>query len=209
LNRVGFRALLITDGWDERVTAARVAAALGAVTPGFAAVQLRAPGLTGRALFDAAKQLVEVAHAAGAQLVVNDRVDVAQATGADGVHLPSTGLPPASARRLGGDAFLVGVSTHARGEAEAAQAGGADYVVFGPVYFTPSKAAYGAPVGLAALGDVARAVALPVFALGGVDVARAVECVAAGARVACIGAVLGQADAARAARSLEDALKGS
>src|SRR5438874_13506851 len=94
LNRVGFRALFITDGWDERTTAARVEAALAAVTPGFAAVQLRAPGLSGRALLAAATQLVAIARTHGAALVLNDRVDVALAAGADGVHLPSSGLPP-------------------------------------------------------------------------------------------------------------------
>ena len=208
MNSVQFRFLFITDGWDA-TTAGRVEAALDACAPGEAAVQLRAPGLTGRALLAAATQLAAIAHAHGAALLVNDRVDVALAAGADGVHLPASGLLPARARQLGGDDFLVGVSTHARGEAVAAQAGGADYVVFGPVFFTPSKAAYGAPAGLAALGDVARAVDGPLFALGGVDAARAGACVAAGARVACIGAVLGQADAARGARSIEDALKGS
>jgi thiamine-phosphate pyrophosphorylase len=209
LNRVGFRALFITDAWEEPTTAARVRAALAAVTPGFAAVQLRAPGLGGRAMLAAATQLVAIAHAAGAALLVNDRVDVALAAGADGVHLPASGLSPALARRLGGADFLVGVSTHALEEAVAAQRGGADYVVFGPVFFTPSKAEYGAPAGLAALGEVARAVEVPVFALGGVDGARARVCATAGARIACIGAVLGQADAAGGARSIEDALKGS
>lgn len=209
MNRVGFRALFITDGWDEAVTPARVQAALAAVTPGFAAVQLRAPRLGGRDLYAAAKQLVAIAHAAGAALVVNDRVDVALAAGADGVHLPASGMAPALARRLGGRDFLVGVSTHALAEAVAAQEAGADYVVFGPVYFTPSKAEYGAPLGVGALGDAARAVTVPLFALGGIDAARAPECAAAGARVACIGAVLGQSHAARSARSIEDALKGS
>jgi thiamine-phosphate pyrophosphorylase len=209
LNRVDFGALFITDGWDERVTPVRVAVALGAVAHGFAAVQLRARGLGGRALFAAATQLAAIAHAAGAKLLVNDRVDVALAAGADGVHLPASGLGAALARQLGGPNFLVGVSTHARAEALAAARAGADYVVFGPVYFTPSKAGYGPPTGLAALAEAARTVAVPLFALGGVDAARARECVAAGARVACIGAVLGQADAAGGARNIEDALKGS
>jgi thiamine-phosphate pyrophosphorylase len=77
-------------------------------------------------------------------------------------------------------------------EATAAAAAGADYVTFGPVYPTASKAAFGQPVGVGALAAVVRALVIPVFALGGVDVARAAECRAVGARLACIGAVLGR-----------------
>lgn len=195
------RILLITDGFGAE-TAARVAAALGAVPRGSVAVQLRAKGMEGRALLAAAEALVEVAHARGAMLMVNERADVALAAGADGVHLPVRGLPVAAARRWLGARLLVGASTHSAAEAERAWRGGADYITFGPVYPTASKAAYGPPVGLDALAEAVRAAAGPVFALGGVDAARAGACVARGARVACIGAVLGQADPAAAARAM-------
>lgn len=195
---VHFRILLISDGFDER-TRARVEAALGALPPGVAAVQLRAKALTGRALYDAALALVPIVHARGGVLVVNDRVDVALAAGADGVHLPSRGLPPEAARRLVGDGLFVGVSTHTPAEVAAASYAGADYVTFGPVFPTAGK---GAPVGLATLANVAKAVPLPLFALGGVDASRAAAVVATGARVACIGAVLAQDDAEAAARAL-------
>ena len=186
-------------------------AALSALPTGFAAVQLRARRLDGAALFAAAKELrAATATATGAAskravpLVVNDRADVALAAGADGVHLPSRGLPPATARALVGAARLVGVSTHSVAEALAARTGGADYVVFGPVWPTGKKRD---AVGLDALAEAVRACApMPVFALGGVDATRARAVVATGARVACIGAVLGQADAAAAARALAAAM---
>ncbi|MGZ3428689.1 MAG: thiamine phosphate synthase [Polyangia bacterium] len=187
---------MITDGFDDQ-TANRVVAALRELPD--AAVQLRAKRLDGRALYDAARTLRAIAPV----LVVNDRADVALAAGADGVHLPERGIGVAAARALVGDR-LVGVSTHARDEAIAAARAGADYVVYGPVWPTAGK---GAPVGIDALAAVVRACApVPVFALGGVDAERARAAVAVGARVACIGAVLGRSDAAAGARALAAAI---
>jgi thiamine-phosphate pyrophosphorylase len=194
---------LITDGWTSS-TVERVDAALRALPAGAAAVQLRAKSLGGRALHDAAGALVEVTRGR-ALLFVNDRFDVARAAGPDGVHLPSSGLPPRPARR-GIDAargkLLIGCSTHSLAEARMSARAGADFVTFGPVFATASKAAWGAPVGLDALAEVVRALAIPVFALGGIDAAGAAKCRAAGARVACIGAVLGVSDSGAGARSL-------
>lgn len=191
-----FRLLFITDGWDA-ATAERARLAVGAAPS--AAVMLRARELGGRALHDAAARLRAIAPI----LIVHDRVDVALAVGADGVHLPSTGLPVADARTLAGDRLLVGVSTHARSEVEAAARDGADYVVFGPVWPTPGK---GAPVGVDALADAVAAARIPVFALGGVDGARARACAAVGAGVACIRAVFAADDVAQAARDLQAAM---
>lgn len=191
-----FRVLLITDGFDAD-TPSRVAAALRELDG--AAVQLRAKRLDGAALFAAAQALRSIAPI----LVVNDRVDVALAAGCDGVHLPARGLPVADARALLATR-LVGASTHTRDEALAAARAGADYVVFGPVWPTGEKQH---AVGLDALAEVVRACApMPVFALGGVDAERARAAVAVGARVACIGAVLGRRDAAAGARALAAAI---
>jgi thiamine-phosphate pyrophosphorylase len=109
------------------------------------------------------------------------------------------------ARRWLGPDALIGASTHSLAEATMAWRGGADYVTFGPVFATPSKAGLGEPVGVTALAEVVRAAPVPVFALGGIDRARVGEIRRAGARVACIGAVLGHADAAAGARALVDA----
>jgi thiamine-phosphate pyrophosphorylase len=133
---------------------------------------------------------------------VNDRADVALAAGADGVHLPSAGIPPADARRLLGPAALVGVSCHSTADVARARDGGASFATFGPLHDTPSKRAFGPPVGLAALREAAR-LGLPLVALGGVDAARAPEALRAGAAgVAVIRAWLEVPDAAAAVRAL-------
>lgn len=114
------------------------------------------------------------------RLLINGRADLALASGADGVHLPSDGVPVPPLRRRFGPDFLVGRSTHHPDEVGRAREEGADYVTFGPVYPTPSKERYGSPQGLE---NLRRAVAmgLPVFALGGVTLERLDEVAAAGA----------------------------
>jgi thiamine-phosphate pyrophosphorylase len=113
-------------------------------------------------------------------LLVNSRADLALACGAAGVHLPADGLPAAALRRIFGRRLLLGCSTHHLQEVERAQREGADYVTFGPIYETPSKARFGPPVGLPALRR-ATAIGLPVYALGGVTLERFGELAEAGA----------------------------
>jgi thiamine-phosphate pyrophosphorylase len=118
--------------------------------------------------------------------LMNDRLDIALAERAGGVHLGEKSLPLAEAQRLVGSHdsrrdFLVGVSCHSLEAARAAANGGADYLFFGPVFATPSKAAFGAPQGLERLAEVCRAVAIPVLAIGGITLANAAECLEAGA----------------------------
>jgi thiamine-phosphate pyrophosphorylase len=115
---------------------------------------------------------------AGCRVVVNRRLDLALAAGADGVHLPADGLPVAALRRRFGRGVLIGVSTHRPDEVERARDAGADYAVYGPVFPTPGKP--GAPAGLEGLGRAAG-LGLPVLALGGVDAGRLAEVAAAGA----------------------------
>lgn len=171
---------LITDRKLTRDLAARAAAALAALPPGVAAVHLREKDLGGRELLALARSLLAVCRARGQLLIVNDRIDVAVAAGADGVHLPAAGVPVAEARRLLGPAALVGVSCHGAEDVARALAAGASYATFSPVYDTPSKQAYGAPVGVDALRAAAR-LGLPLVALGGVTAARVSEVRAAGA----------------------------
>jgi thiamine-phosphate pyrophosphorylase len=193
---------LITDRGLAPDLAARAAAALAGLPPGVAAVQLREKDLGGRELLALARALLGVCRARGQRLLVNDRIDVALAAGADGVHLPAAGVPPADARRLLGPAALVGVSCHGAADVARALAGGASYATLSPIYDTPSKRAFGPPLGVAALREAA-ALGLPLVALGGVDGARAAEVRAAGAAgVAAIRAWLAGGDPAAAVRAL-------
>jgi len=121
----------------------------------------------------------------GARILVNDRLDVALATGAAGVHLGEMSLPVetvAEWRRAAGRVeFRIGASCHSVEAAREADVAGADYIFFGPVFATPSKAEFGAPQGIERLGEVCRAVRIPVLAIGGVSVENAHSCFAAGA----------------------------
>lgn len=152
-------------------------AGLRAARRGATAIQLRAPGLTSRRLFEEAVRLV-----AGLELpvVVSARADVALAAGAAGVHLPEHDLPAASARRLLGPERLVGRSVHSVAAAREAELEGADYAIFGPVLETPSHP--GSPgLGWQALAEVASAVSIPVLGIGGLDPSSLPECRRAGA----------------------------
>lgn len=144
-----------------------------------AAVQVREKDLDDRALFDLAR-LARSALPPATRLLINGRLDIALAAGADGAHLPADGPPAAALRARFGPDVLLGVSTHSLEEVEQARRDGADYVTFGPVYATPSKARFGSPVGLAALRRAA-AVGIPVYALGGVTLDRLGETASAGA----------------------------
>jgi thiamine-phosphate pyrophosphorylase len=141
-------------------------------------------------------------------MLVNERIDVALAAGADGVHLPSNGIEPADARRLLGPDKLIGVSTHQPSEIARAASQGADFAVFGPVFAPISKGAYAAPCGRDGLAAVCRDAPIPVFALGGITAARVSELAGAGAHgVALIGTVMGADDPAAAVHELLEALR--
>jgi len=143
---------------------------------GVGAVQIREKDLDDRAVLELARQ----ARAALSTVLVNGRLDLALAAGADGAHLPADGVPVAALRRRFGPGVLLGVSTHSVAEVERALQDGADYVTFGPVWPTPSKERYGPPLGTGELARAARA-GIPVYALGGVMLSRFGEAAAAGA----------------------------
>ncbi|HTN49702.1 MAG TPA: thiamine phosphate synthase, partial [Burkholderiaceae bacterium] len=170
-----------------------------ALAGGVDAIQLREKDLSGAALLELAGRLREVTHRYGARLLINDRIDIALACEADGVHLPADSFASTDARRLLGNNRLLGVSTHSVQQARAAAAGGADFIVFGPVFETPSKRAFGTPVGLDALAQAAQAVTLPVLAIGGLSVERVASVLQRGARGVAVVAALLEADDPRAA----------
>ncbi len=200
---VDFRLYLITDRRQADGGDLLRAVAL-ALAGGVQAVQLREKDLGARELLELARQVREVTSRYGAKLLINDRVDVALAVGADGVHLGVASLPPQEARRILGRGRLVGCSTHGAEQLGAALAGGADYVTFGPVFPTPSKAPFGPPVGIEALRRACASTALPVFGIGGIGPGNAAEVVAAGSHgVAAISAILAAGDPAAAAAALK------
>lgn len=174
-----------------------------ALRAGVRAVQLREKDLTTRDLYHLAGKLLAVTRAAGAALFINDRVDVAMALPADGVHLTRRSLPPKEARELLGPARLIGISCHSLAEVREAVDGGADFVVLGPIFETPSKMPYGAPLTTALLQQARAATTLPILAIGGINTARVPEVMAAGADgIAVISAVMAAPDPGAAAAEL-------
>ncbi len=201
---IAFDLYLITD---RHKTCGRdlVAVVEAALAGGVRAVHLREKDLPLRALLALAERLRAVTAAHGAQLLINDRIDVALAVGADGVHLPADHLPIPEVRRILGPQGLIGVSAHTVREVEAAA--DADFIVLGPVFDTPSKRPYGAPLGLAGFGAAVRPTARPVFAIGGLRAERVDGVLRAGAAgVAVIGVLLEAQDPAAAASGLLGAL---
>ena len=196
--------VLVTDrnATEGRDLGDVVAAALDA---GLLAVQLRDRDLPGRPLLALAERLRLLTARAGALLLVNDRVDVAVAAGADGVHLGGASMPVEVARRLLPPGALVGVSTHAVPEVAAATA---DFAFFGPVHATPSKAAFRPPQGVARLREAVAVARIPVLAIGGITRPHIPDLRAAGAAgVAVIRAILSADDPGSATRALLEALR--
>jgi thiamine-phosphate pyrophosphorylase len=150
-----------------------------------------------------ARDAVAAARAAGALLVVNDRVDVALLAGADGVHLGQDDLRPEDARRLLPAGALIGVSTHDRAQVEEAAASGADYVAVGPVFATATKERPDPVVGLELVRWARGRVGVPLVAIGGITAGRAAEVAAAGADgLAVVSAIAGAPDPAEAFRRI-------
>ncbi len=172
-------------------------------------LQLRMKGAGASAMLAALEELRPLCRAREATLIVNDRLDVALAGGADGVHLGQDDLPLAAARRLAPPGFLVGVSTHGEAQALAAADGGADYLGFGPIFPTRTKANPDPVVGLEALARVCRRSALPVVAIGGIEIEAAAEVARAGAAAAAIIRAVNEApDVVAAARRVGAAFGG-
>jgi thiamine-phosphate pyrophosphorylase len=205
VQQLGFSLYLVTDrsataGPLEEVVESCLAA-------GLKAVQLREKDMAVRDLLGLAHVLRDSTRRHGARLLINDRADVALAVGADGVQRAGTSLPVSALRAISPAGFVIGASVHAVDEARAAESDGADFLIFGPVYDTPSKRHFGPPQGLAALERVSSAVSTPLFAVGGVTPERVGEVTRAGAAgVAVIGAILGSERPADAVKAFLNAL---
>ncbi len=175
--------------------------ARAALEGGADVLQLRAKSAGGREMYEMAVAIGEMVRKSDRMVtfLVNDRLDVALAAGADGVHLGWDDIPPIKARRLLGDELIMGVSASSVEEAVAAREAGADYLGVGPVYPTSTKEDAGEPLGLEGLREIAQAVDIPVVAIGGVNLERVREVLEAGASgVAVISAVTEAEDMRRA-----------
>ncbi|HKQ80485.1 MAG TPA: thiamine phosphate synthase [Blastocatellia bacterium] len=170
-------AFLRSDEFTHADAARLQLEAIGiAARAGCQLIQIREKDMSAKDLAAFTREAVRRARPHGVRVLVNDRIDVAMAAGADGVHLRVSSIPAREARDLaakkGRNDFLIGVSTHSITEARLAEDGGADFIVCGPVYTTASKQAYGPPLGLELLAEICDATAIPALALGGINLAN-------------------------------------
>ena len=195
LREPGFAIYLITDRKILEAERSLSAAVEEALLGGIQAVQLREKDLPTRELLDMAYGLRELTATHGAKLFVNDRVDIALAVRADGVHLGSSSIPVRAARKAAGEGMLIGVSTHSVDEAINAETEGAAFVTLGPIFETPSKVRYGKPLGPEILREARGKISIPIFAIGGIRKESAGIVLKSGAAgIALISGILGSDD---------------
>ncbi len=202
--RGDWRLCVLTDSRHARGRS-HIEIAMAAVRGGATVVQLRMKDEPAREAVAAARAIAALCRAAGVAFLVNDRVDVALAAGADGAHVGQDDLPAADARALLGPDRLLGVSAATEDEARAAWRDGADYLGVGAVYGTSTKADAGPPVGLDRIRAICRAVPVPVVGIGGITAENAAEVIRAGAAgVAVVTAVTLAEDMVEATRRLRE-----
>ena len=209
MSRPDWRVYVIADASRDRGRS-HLEIAEAAIRGGATAIQLRMKDEPARLMVETARRLATLCQTAGVTFIVNDRVDVAMIVEADGVHVGQDDLPAEDVRRLLGRGVLLGVSAATVQEARAAERAGADYLGVGAIYATATKADAGAPVGLARIRELRRAVGLPLVAIGGITADNAAQVIAAGAQgVAVVSAVTTAEDMAAAARLIRREVDGA
>jgi thiamine-phosphate pyrophosphorylase len=179
-----------------------------AVQGGVTCVQLREKTCSTREFIEEALAIKEFLRSRKVPLIINDRVDVALAVGADGVHLGQKDMPLAAARAIVTDTMLIGISVESVADAVAAQGGGADYLGVSPIFATPTKTDTAAPLGLEGLQAIRRAVRIPLVGIGGLNRQTAAAVVRGGADgLAVVSAIVAADDPEQAARELVQAIR--
>jgi thiamine-phosphate pyrophosphorylase len=207
MTQIDWSLYLLTD---HRVAGGRSLLEIvrAAIQGGATVVQFREKDASTRAMVELGRALLEITRPAGVPLIVNDRIDVALAIDAQGVHVGQDDMPAPLARRLLGPDRILGVSAGTVAEALQAERDGADCLGTGDVFGTPTKADAGVPIGVDGLAEIARAVSVPVVAIGGITQENAASAIAAGAAgIAVISAVMGAPDPQAAARQLREIVR--
>ena len=196
------RLYLLTD--RHHTQQRPLASVLGqALEAGVRMIQIREKDLDTRQLIDLVQHLLPLIRQHHGKVFVNDRVDLALALDADGVHLRSESLPLPIARRMLGGNRLIGLSVHSAEEVKYAENEGADFVVLGPIFETPSKQPYGHPLGLHILETACQGSRLPIFAIGGIKTKQVPAVLASGAYgIAVISSILQAPDIQNSTREL-------
>jgi thiamine-phosphate pyrophosphorylase len=206
---MNFDLYIITD---EMIGGGRSPAEIAqrAIAGGADVIQLRDKTCSSLALLRAAREIRTITRQSGTLFIINDRLDVAIACGADGVHLGQDDMPVSTARQLAPPGFIIGVSVGTVGEAVQAGREGADYLALSPTFSTASKDDAGPGYGLDRLREIRRVVSIPVIAIGGINRQNAGDVIAAGADgIAVISAVVASPDITAAARELKDIVQES
>ncbi|MBI5326967.1 MAG: thiamine phosphate synthase [Deltaproteobacteria bacterium] len=205
---INFNCYLITD---RHQTGGRLLAAVieEALKGGIKAVQLREKDLNANELFELAQSIKKLTSQYGAKLFINDRIDIAIAVEADGVHLGQKGFSAKDVKRIFPKS-IVCVSTHSLKEAKKAEQDGADLITIGPLFYTPSKVRYGEPLGVDIIRRVKAEIKIPVFAIGGIKKNNIKDAMGAGADgVALISAIIGAENVRKAVMEIEKSVRES
>ena len=207
LQNIDYSLYLVTDrGLARGRTTLEIIKA--AVCGGTTIVQLREKDCSTRDFIEQALTVKKFLKARGVPLLINDRVDVAQAIAADGVHLGQTDMPLEIAKKILGDSMIIGISAESLEDAIEAERGGADYLGISPIYATPTKTDTASPLGLKGLREIRNAVKLPLVGIGGLNKDNAAEVIRHGADgVAVVSAIVAADDPAAAAEELKQVIK--
>jgi thiamine-phosphate pyrophosphorylase len=203
MGTIDYSLYLVTDAELARGRSLRQIVA-AAIYGGVTMVQYREKNASTRHMIEEALELCQLCCSYNVPFIVNDRLDVALAVGADGVHLGQDDMPAAVARKLIGPGKILGVSVENVAQAQAALADGADYVGASPIFATPTKTDAPPPMGIEGLQELARGCTLPIVAIGGLNAANAAAVLRAGAAgLAVVSAIVSAEDVERAARELK------